>query len=183
MPGVPPPPPPPGARMGSPPMINIIREELPPPPPSTIKIIREGKSTPSCKKFGIARVDILDETKETALQAFFRNLNRAFNGTTPLEIAVRMLDLSPKTELDRGLPNGDRLFNIAIIFKNDTLIKKLYDLGVDTKERDSTLKLMSPLECFCIYGARETEVLNKLIADCTNLSELDNRVCSFLAFC
>jgi len=99
---------------------------------------QQWESAPSYKKSAIARVDILDETKETALQAFFRNLNRAFNGTIPFEIAVRMLDLSPKAEMDRGLPNGDRLFNIAITVKNDTLIKKLYDLGVDTKERDST---------------------------------------------
>jgi ankyrin repeat protein len=146
------------------------------PPPGTIIII--GSSPPrkpavSSNKSDIARVDILDLTKETALQAFFRNLDRTYNQTFPVEIAIRLLDLNPKDELDRQLPNGSRLFNIAIRFKNDRLIKKLYDLGINTKERDSTSEFRSPLELFCINGARDVEVFRKLISNCKYLTELD----------
>jgi ankyrin repeat protein len=118
-------------------------------------------------------VDIRDKTGETALQAFFRNLDRTHNPNHATEIAIRMLSLSAKSELDRQLPNGSRLFNLAIIFKNDKLIQELYNLGVNTEERDSTQEYRSPLELFCIHGARDTEILRSLIKACKNLSELD----------
>jgi hypothetical protein len=88
--------------------------------------------------------------------------------------------LNPKDGLDRQLPNGSRLFNIAIRFKNDRLIKKLYDLGINIKERDSTSEFRSPLELFCINGARDVEILGKLISDCKDLTELDFRGISLL---
>jgi len=56
----------------------------------------------------------------------------------------------------------------------------LYDLGVNTKDRNSTLDLCSPLELFCIWGARDVEVLKELISTCKNLSELNTKGLSLL---
>jgi ankyrin repeat protein len=188
-----PPPPPPQAWPSAPPLrgrpgraMRPVKETgrpsgpPPPPPPSLGAKSQPRKSEIASNKSDIARVDILDQTKETALQAFFRNLNRTHNNDYPIEIAIRLLDLSPKNVLNRQLPNGSRLFNIAIIFKNDKLINKLYDLGINTEERDSTLELRSPLELFCINGAREVEVLRKLISVCKNLTEFDFKGLSLL---
>src|SRR5258707_15603394 len=91
-----------------------------------------------------------------------------------------MLGLSAKNELDRQLPNGSRLFNLVIASKNDTLIQELYSLGVNTTERDSTTEYRSPLELYCIHGARGTEILRMLIKTCKNLSELDYQGLSLL---
>jgi len=187
--GRPPPPPPPPPAL-SPPFVTSLRplppgkihllpKSLPPPPPpppppsAPLDICWKNVS-------GIARVDILDQSKETALQAFFKSMNRMQNNNLPTKIALRLLELSPKGELDRQFSDGTRLFHIAIIDKNDKLIRNLYDLGVNTKDRDSTLDLRSPLELFCIWGARDVEVLKELISTCKNLSELDAKGLSLL---
>lgn len=178
------PPPPPGlsvsivTRLRPPPSrkIPLLPKSLPPPPPpppAPLDICWK-------KVSGIARVDILDQSKETALQTFFKNMNRMQNTYLPTKIALRLLELSPKGELDRQFSDGTRLFHIAIIDKNDKLIKNLYDFGVNTKDRDSTLRLRSPLELFCIWGARDVEVLKELISTCKNLSELDVKGLSLL---
>ena len=92
-----------------------------------------------------ARVDICDKTRETALQAFFRNLTRTHNVRHATAIAIRMLSLTTKDELDRQSATGSRLFNLAIMCKNDKLIQELYNLGVNVEERDSTPEHRSPL--------------------------------------
>jgi ankyrin repeat protein len=169
----PPPPPPPGIRLlPVPSKKNHVLPKPhgppppPPPPPPTVSIIWKNVS-------GTARVDIPNQSKETALQAFFRSMNRMQNSNQPTEIALRLLELSPNGELDCQLPDGNQLFNTVIINKNDKLITKLYDLGINTQYRDSTLNLRSPLELFCIWGARDLKVLKQLISNCKNLSELD----------
>jgi ankyrin repeat protein len=179
----PPPPPPPGIRL--PPLLSKKNHVLPkspgpppppPPPPPTVSVTRVIWENVS----GTARVDIPDQSKETALQAFFRSMNRMQNSNQPTEIALRLLELSPKGELDCQLPDGNQLFNTVIINKNDKLIMRLYDLGINTQYRDSTLNLRSPLELFCIWGARDLKVFKKLISNCKNLSELDIKGLSLL---
>jgi ankyrin repeat protein len=118
-------------------------------------------------------VDILDKKRVTALQAFFGNLDNTHNPTHAAEIAIRMLSLSPKDGLDRQLPNGNRLFNLAIRFQNDKLVQELYNGGINTEERDSTSEHRSSLELFCLYGVRDVGILKNLIKTCRNLSELD----------
>jgi hypothetical protein len=118
-------------------------------------------------------VDISDKLKETALQAFFRNLTKADSPVQARKIAIKMLNLSAKDDLDRPLPNGSRMFNLAIMFQDDELIQELYNLGVNTEQRDSTPASRSPLEVFCILGARDFGILRKLIKACKNISELD----------
>lgn len=154
----------------------------PPPPPyrqppkaRNVRIV-ESTSNKSC----IARVDVWDQTKETALQAFFRNLNRTHNPDQATKIASRMLSLSEKDEIDQTSPNGNRLLNLAIEFKNDKLIQELCKRGVNTEERDSTIFYRSPLEQFCIHGVRDIEILRKLIKACKNLGELDSKGLSLL---
>jgi ankyrin repeat protein len=115
------------------------------PSPSGITIIKSDEPGTVPKRPIAARVDIYDKTRETALQAFFRNLNRTHNPTQATAIAIIMLGLSKKDELDKPLANGSRLFNLAIICKNDKLIQQLFNLGVNTEERDSTLEHRSPL--------------------------------------
>lgn len=59
-----------------------------------------------------------------------------------------MLELSPKDELNRQSPDGNRLFNLSIKMKNDRLIQELYNGGhINTEERDSTTERRSSLEC------------------------------------
>ena len=97
-----------------------------------------------------ARVDIPDKSGTTPLQAYFASLdrNRTHNPIKATEIAIRMLKLSPKDDLNRQLPDGNRLFNLAIKFKNDKLIQELYNGSqISTEERDSTAERRSPLEC------------------------------------
>jgi hypothetical protein len=65
------------------------------------------------------------------------------------------------------------MFNLTIKFQDDELIQELYNLGVNTEERESTPISRSPLEAFCILGARDLGILRKLIKACKNLSELD----------
>jgi ankyrin repeat protein len=144
-----------------------------PPPPLTIPRIQTENPTCSSSKSKIARIDIPDKSNETSFQAFFRNLYRTYSHDQVTKIAIRMLSLSKKDDLDRPLPNGERIFNHAIFFKSDKLIQKLYNLGVNTEERDITSRCRSPLEMFCLLGARDVEILRKLIKACKNFSELD----------
>jgi ankyrin repeat protein len=177
----PPLPPPPGhspssaKRFRPPPSRNHPVPTNPPPRPSSRPLKIEWKNAS-----GTAGVDILDQSKETALQAFFRRMNRMPNNNQTTEIALRLLELSSKVGLDRQFSDGARLFDIAIINKNDRLIKKLYDLGVNTTDRDSILGLRSPLGFFCVWGARDVEVLKELISTCKNLSQLDTNGLSLL---
>jgi ankyrin repeat protein len=56
----------------------------PGPPPISTAFFPLVKPAVSSNKSDIARVDILDLTKETALQAFFRNLDRTYNQNFPV---------------------------------------------------------------------------------------------------
>jgi ankyrin repeat protein len=149
------------------------RSSLAPPPPLTAPKIEIEEPKCSSNKSNIARVDISDNLKETALQAFFRNLTKADNRVQARKIVIKMLSLSEKDDLDRPLPDGSRMFNLAIKFQDDELIQELYNLGVNTEQRDSTPASRSPLEGFCILGARDLGILRKLIKACENVSELD----------
>ncbi|KAH8748379.1 ankyrin repeat-containing domain protein [Hyaloscypha sp. PMI_1271] len=151
----------------------IPRRSLAPPPPLTAPKIEIEEPKCSTNKSNIARVDISDKLKETALQAFFRNLTKADSRVQARKIAMKMLSLSAKDDLDRPLPDGSRMFNLTIKFQDDELIQELYNLGVNTEERESTPISRSPLEAFCILGARDLGILRKLIKACKNLSELD----------
>jgi ankyrin repeat protein len=95
-----------------------------------------------------ARVDISDRSGTTPLQAFFASLEGTQNPIQATGIGIRMLRLSPKDELNRQSPDGNRFFNLAIKLKNDELIQELYNGGqINTQERDSTTERRSPLEC------------------------------------
>jgi ankyrin repeat protein len=151
----------------------LPRRSLAPPPPLTAPKIEIEEPKCSTNQSNIARVDISDKLKETALQAFFRNLPKADSRVQARKIAIEMLSLSAKDDLDRPLPDGSRMFNLAIKFQDDELIQELYNRGINTEERDSTPVSRSPLEAFCIRGARDLGILRKLIKACKNLSELD----------
>jgi ankyrin repeat protein len=151
----------------------IPRRSLAPPPPLTSPKIETAEPECCSNKSNIARVDISDKLKETALQAFFRNLTKADSPFQTRKIAIKMLSLSAKDDLDRPFPDGSRMFNLAIMFQDDELIQELYNLGVNTEERDNTPASRSPLEVFCILGARDLGILRKLIKACKNISELD----------
>jgi ankyrin repeat protein len=91
-----------------------------------------------------------------------------------------MVNLCPKDELDRQFPDGNRIFNLAIKFKNDKLIQELYNGNISTQERDGTSEYRSPLELFCVHGVRDVGVLRSIIKTCSNLSELDFKGLSLL---
>jgi len=121
------------------------------------------------------RVDIRDVNGETALAALFRNMSEAQNTSHATDIAVALLGMSTKAELDRQLPDGNRLFCLAIAKGNDRLIKELYRLGADTQARDGASNRRSPLEQFCVSGVRNPEILRELIKRCKDLAEHDLR--------
>jgi len=119
----PPPPPPPGFRpsIGSGP-------SPPPPPPSPSPLSRRLTKISEDKLARLgnikdAKIDVLNKSKETALQAYFKSINRVYNRTQATDIGLRFLSLASKYDLERQLPEGERLLNLAIIVKNDRLIQ------------------------------------------------------------
>jgi ankyrin repeat protein len=128
-------------------LTDRISQVCPSPPASP-------RLTPRLKSIGpqfsgtTVRVHISDNGRTTPLQAFFANLGRTHDPIQATGIAARMLKLSPKDVLNRQSPDGNRLLNLSIKFKNDKLIQELYNGGhVNTEERDSTAERRSPLEC------------------------------------
>ncbi|RDW68212.1 hypothetical protein BP5796_08869 [Coleophoma crateriformis] len=108
-----------------------------------------------------AGVDIPNNSKETATQAFFSKLtstqNRDLaysNDVITNNIAIKLLKLSSKEKLDVQLLDGSRLFHIASTLRRDVLIRKLYDLGVDTQARDETRQRRTPLELFAYMASK-----------------------------
>jgi ankyrin repeat protein len=134
--------------------------------------INKPKAPPN--RLHATRVDICDLKGETALQIFFKSVNKYQNTSHATDVAIGMLRMTTKAELDRQFPDGSRFFCLAIAMKNDRLIKELYKLGVDTQCRDGTPDVRSPLELFCINGVRgDVEILRELIKACKNLAECD----------
>jgi len=134
--------------------------------------INKPKAPPN--RLHATRVDICDLKGETALQIFFKSVSKYQNTSHATDVAIGMLRMTTKAELDRQFPDGSRFFCLAIAMKNDRLIKELYKLGVDTQCRDGTPDVRSPLELFCINGVRgDVEILRELIKACKNLAECD----------
>jgi ankyrin repeat protein len=124
----------------------------------------------------VARVDdIFDYQNESVIQAFFRNMHTMGRDHQETTIALRMLELSSENHLMDTLPNGSRLLNLAIIQKNDRIIGSLIARGISTEDRDSTPQSRSPLELFCIHGARDIELFRSVSSSYQNLGQLDKK--------
>ncbi|KAH8592058.1 ankyrin repeat-containing domain protein [Bisporella sp. PMI_857] len=123
----------------------------------------------------VARVDIEDRSKRSAIQTFFEGLWRMryelqYEGTN---IALQLIGLTTTDHLNSQHPDGDLALNLAIIAGNDKVIKELRRRGVNMQWRDRTSQRRSPLELFAIHGARDMEMLRGFIHECKSISELD----------